>query len=199
MRQKSKRLAERYFLKFGNMSKIGKKPVNILEGVTVEIKEDHLEVKGPKATLTVPMLPGIAVEIKEGQVFFTAKNDAKQTISNWGTARALTENAVIGSKEGYTKTLLIEGVGYRAAMEGDTIVLNLGFSHPIKYAMPEGISAVVDANKITISGADKGLVGEVTASIRKYRKPEPYKGKGIRYENEVVKRKAGKKAGTTSA
>ena len=196
MKQESKRLAERYYLKFGNMSKIGKKPVDIIDGVTVEIKENHLEVKGPKGTLTVPILPGINVEIKEGKVFFTAKNNSKQTISNWGTARALTENAVIGSKEGYVKTLLIEGVGYRAAMEGNTLVMNLGFSHPIKYAMPEGIIAVVDGNKITISGANKGLVGEVTASIRKYRKPEPYKGKGIRYENEVVRRKAGKKAGT---
>src|SRR3989338_1620020 len=104
MRQKSKRLAERYFLKFGNMSKIGKKPVDILEGVTVEIKEDYLEVKGPKATLTVPKLPGINVEIKEGQVVMVAKNDSKQTISNWGTMRALTQNAVFGSKEGYSKT-----------------------------------------------------------------------------------------------
>ena len=187
---------ERYYLKFGNMSKIGKKPVDILDGVTVEIKEDHLEVKGPKATLTVPKLPGINVEIKEGQVVMVAKNDTKQTISNWGTMRALTQNAVFGSKEGYSKTLLIEGVGYRVALEGDALVLNLGFSHPIKYALPEGISAVVDGNKITISGASKSAVGEVAASIRKYRKPEPYKGKGIRYEGEVVRRKAGKKAGT---
>jgi len=183
-------------LKFGNMSKIGKKPVDILDGVTVEIKENHLEVKGPKATLIVPKLPGINVEIKEGRVLFTTENETKQTISNWGTMRALTENAVVGSKEGYSKTLLIEGVGYKAAMEGNTMLLNLGFSHPIKYALPEGITAVVDGNKITISGADKALVGEVTASIRKYRKPEPYKGKGIRYEGEVVRRKAGKKAGT---
>ena len=183
-------------MKFGNMSKIGKKPVDILEGVAVEIKEDHVEVRGPKATLIVPVLPGINVEIRETQIFLTAKNDTKQTVSNWGTMRALTQNAVTGSKDGYTKTLLIEGVGYKAGMEGNIIVMNLGFSHPIKYALPEGISAVVDGNKITISGADKALVGEVTASIRKYRKPEPYKGKGIRYEGEIVRRKAGKKAGT---
>ena len=195
MKLRNKRLAERYFLKFGNMSKIGKKPVNIPSGVTVEIKDGILEVKGPKATLTVPVLPNIAVEIKDGTVLFTAKNDAKQTISNWGTMRALAENAVIGSTEGYIKTLLVEGVGYRANMEGNTIVMNLGFSHPIKYAMPEGITAVVDGNKITISGASKALVGEVTASIRAYKKPEPYKGKGIRYEGEIVRRKAGKKAG----
>ena len=178
------------------MSKIGKKPVAIIDGVTVEIKEKHLEVKGPKATLIVPMLPGIKVEIKEGEVFLTAKNDTKQTMSNWGTMRALTQNAVTGSKDGYSKTLLIEGVGYKANMEGNTLILSLGFSHPIKYALPESITAVVDANKITISGPDKSLVGEVSASIRKYRKPEPYKGKGIRYEGEIVRRKAGKKAGT---
>lgn len=177
------------------MSKIGKRPVDILDGVAVEIKEDHLEVKGPKATLTVPILPGITVEIKEGQVFVTAQNNSKQTISNWGTMRSLTQNAVFGSKEGYSKTLQIEGVGYRVALEGNTVVLNLGFSHPVKYPLPEGIAATVDGNKITISGASKALVGEVAASIRKYRKPEPYKGKGIRYEGEVVRRKAGKKAG----
>ena len=177
------------------MSKIGKKPIAIPQGVTVVQKDDAFEVKGKNATLSVPILSGVSFEIKDGAITFTAKNKLKQTISNWGTMRALAENAVIGSTEGYTKTLLVEGVGYRANMEGDTIVMNLGFSHPIKYAMPEGITAVVDGNKITISGASKALVGEVTASIRAYKKPEPYKGKGIRYEGEIVRRKAGKKAG----
>ncbi|MDZ4231518.1 MAG: 50S ribosomal protein L6, partial [Patescibacteria group bacterium] len=150
--------------------------------------------KGPKATLTIPTLPNIEVKVEGSQVIFTPQNDTKQTVSNWGTSRALVQNAVVGSTEGYVKTLVIEGVGYKANMEGSAIVLNLGFSHPIRYEIPEGITVEVDGNKVKISGFDKAVVGEVAASIRAFRKPEPYKGKGIRYEGEVVRRKAGKKA-----
>ncbi len=179
------------------MSKIGKTPVDIPEGVTVEVKESEVTVKGPKATLTVPTLSNLDVEVKDKEVIVTPRNETKQTVSNWGTMRALIQNAVVGTTEGYAKTLIIEGVGYRANMEGNTLVLNLGFSHQIKYPVPEGITIEVDGNKVKISGFDKGLVGETAASIRAFRKPEPYKGKGIRYDDEVVRRKAGKKAVST--
>ncbi|MEX2054311.1 MAG: 50S ribosomal protein L6 [Candidatus Colwellbacteria bacterium] len=176
------------------MSKIGKRPIDIPEGVTVEVKEDEVTVKGPKATLTVSALPNIDVKVDGSQVIFTPQNDTKQTISNWGTFRALVQNAIIGATDGYSKTLVIEGVGYRASVEGSAVVLNLGFSHPIKYDIPEGITVEVEGNKVKISGFDKAVVGETAASIRAFRKPEPYKGKGIKYEDEVVRRKAGKKA-----
>jgi len=176
------------------MSKIGKQPIEIPEGVTVEVKDEAVIVKGPKGTLTVPALANIDVKVEDNQVKLTPRNSTKQTTSNWGTFRALVQNAVIGSTEGYSKTLVIEGVGYRAALEGQNIVLNLGFSHSIKHEIPEGVTVEVDGQKIKVSGADKGAVGETAASIRAYRKPEPYKGKGIRYEGEVVRRKAGKKA-----
>ncbi|PIR97787.1 MAG: 50S ribosomal protein L6 [Candidatus Colwellbacteria bacterium CG10_big_fil_rev_8_21_14_0_10_42_22] len=180
------------------MSKIGKSPVNIPDGVTVELKEKELVIKGPNAILTVPMLEGIDVEIKDNFLVFQPKLINKQTKSNWGTMRSLAQSAIIGSKENYSKKLLIEGVGYRANMEGNTLVMNLGFSHPVKLHTPDGITIEVEGNSIKVSGASKALVGEVAANIRKFKKPEPYKGKGIRYENEIVRRKAGKKAVGTS-
>ena len=181
------------------MSKIGKKPIDIPEGVTVEVKDDSVEVKGPNATLSVPALYGIKIEMKDTQIAFIPFNKTKQTKSNWGTMRSLVGNAIQGAKEDFVKVLLIEGVGYKAVMEGANLILNLGFSHPIKFPVPEGVKVVVEGNKVTLSGADKAVVGEAAATIRKFKKPEPYKGKGIRYENEIVRRKAGKKSVSAGA
>jgi len=176
------------------MSRIGIKPVVIPEGVTVEIKEGKVEVKGKNATLSVPTLAGISIEKKEDSLVFTPSNKTKQIVSNWGTMRSLVQNAVIGASENFSKELVIEGVGYRANVEGSDLVLGLGYSHQIKFPIPDGIDIKVDKNTITISGASKENVGEAAAKIRSFRKPEPYKGKGIRYSDEKVRRKAGKKA-----
>ena len=176
------------------MSRIGKKPVIIEEGVTVVIGEESLEIKGANVLTTLPILSGIRVEKKENEIIFTPKNETKQTISNWGTMRALVQNTISGATKDFSKSLVIEGIGYRANIEGENLVLNLGYSHPVRFGIPKGIKINVEKNVMSISGADKQLVGETAARIRRLRKPEPYKGKGIRYSNEVIKRKAGKKA-----
>jgi len=176
------------------MSKIGKKPIVIPEGVTIEIKEGVIKIKGKNAELGVPMLAGVSVEMKDGELVFSPSDDSKQTMSNWGTLRALTQNAILGAVEDFEKILIIEGIGYRGNIEGNDLILSLGYSHTIKFPIPEGVKIEVDKQKITIRGAHKALVGEVSAKIRSFRKPEPYKGKGIRYSDEIVRRKAGKKA-----
>ncbi len=160
----------------------------------VAVGEETVEIKGAAATLTLPILAGIKIEKKENEIILTPENETKQTASNWGTMRALLQNAVSGAAKDFSKTLVIEGVGYRANLEGENLILNLGYSHPVKFNVPKGIMVSVEKNVLNVSGADKQLVGETAARIRKLRKPEPYKGKGIRYANEVVKRKAGKKA-----
>ncbi|MBI3088669.1 MAG: 50S ribosomal protein L6 [Candidatus Colwellbacteria bacterium] len=176
------------------MSKIGKKPVVIREGVTVDFGENVIEVKSGDNAIAVPILPGIKVEKKENELIFIPADSTKQTVSNWGTMRALTENAVEGVAKGFTKSLAIEGVGYRANIEGEDLVLSLGYSHLVRFNIPKGIRITSEKNMIHVAGQDKQLVGETAARIRRLRKPEPYKGKGIRYSNEVIKRKAGKKA-----
>ncbi len=176
------------------MSRIGKKPVIIEEGVTVNILEDAVEIKGQTTTTALPILPGIKIEKKENELIFIPGNETKQTLSNWGTMRALVQNAVSGAARDFTKSLVIEGVGYRANMEGEKLVLSLGYSHPVRFDIPKGVKITVERNVLTVAGADRQLVGETAARIRKLRKPEPYKGKGIRYEGEIIKRKAGKKA-----
>ena len=176
------------------MSKIGKKPVVIGEGVTVNLGEDSIEVRGEGIALSLPILSGIKVQREENELIFIPQNSTKQTISNWGTMRALTENAILGAAKDFTKTLIIEGVGYRANVEGQKLVLNLGYSHSVEFNIPEGIKITVLKNTVSVAGPSKQLVGETAAQIRRLRKPEPYKGKGIRYSDEVVKRKAGKKA-----
>jgi len=176
------------------MSRIGKKPVIIEEGVTVSVGKETVEIKGGEVLTVLPVLPGITVEKKENKLTFTPKNETKQTLSNWGTMRALAQNAISGAVKDFTKSLVIEGVGYRANIEEECLILNLGYSHPLKFEVPKGIKINVEKNVVNISGASKQLVGETAARIRRLRKPEPYKGKGIRYSNEVVKRKAGKKA-----
>ncbi|MBI4119526.1 MAG: 50S ribosomal protein L6 [Parcubacteria group bacterium] len=181
------------------MSKLAKKPIAIPEGVAVDKKEDVVEVKGPKGGITLRRLPftDIALEDKGARVLCSGSE--KQVKANCGTMWALLRNALVGVSQGFQKSLEIEGVGYRAALEGKTLVLNVGFSHPVRFSPPEGIEVKVDKNVINISGIDKDLVGRAAAQIRAIKKPEPYKGKGIRYQGEVIRRKAGKKvAGTTA-
>ncbi len=186
------------------MSKVGKKPIFIPEGVTVTVDGAVLEMKKGTTVVTLPVLPFVKTEIGDAEetegvmkpaVTFTIDSNTKQAKSNWGTMRALTANAIQGLVGGFSKVLEIEGVGYRVAAEGDAVVLNIGFSHPVKYSPREGIKLTVEKNTITVSGIDKALVGQTAAEIRKIRKPEPYKGKGIRYRGEVIKRKQGKKVG----
>jgi large subunit ribosomal protein L6 len=176
------------------MSRIGKKSVIIPEGVYVDKKGEIICVKGKNAEISVYVLPNISVEIENNQIIVKPKKNDKQTRSNWGTMRALIQNAVYGALDNFVKQLVIEGVGYRASIDGSDLILNIGYSHPVKFHVPDGVKISVDKDVITVSGSSKEIVGSTTAKIRDFRKPEPYKGKGIRYSNEVVRRKAGKKA-----
>ncbi len=178
------------------MSKIGKKPINIPDGVKVEIKENTLITSGPKGELKAPLLGGVVVEVKEEDktIEVSLKSNNAQSRMNWGTVRSLIQNTIVGVTDGYSKTLEINGVGYRAEMQGDTLVLKVGFSHPVNIKSPKGIEINVEGNKVKVSGIDKELVGQVAANIRKTKKPEPYLGKGIKYEDEVIRRKVGKRA-----
>lgn len=182
------------------MSKIGSKPIVIPEGVTVEMKDGVFVVKGKLGTLSVLHLPLVKAEMKDGAVHLTVTSTKAQARANWGTLGANLHNAVVGVTEGFTKSLEIQGIGFKAAMEGNNLSLNVGYSHPVKYVTPEGIKIAVEKAFVRISGSDKQLVGQVAAEIRKIKKPEPYQGKGIRYVGEQVRRKAGKKvAGATGA
>lgn len=176
------------------MSKIGKKPIIIPEGAAAKIEGNALVINDKGGVLNVKILPGIKAIIENGVISFTAENDLKQTKANWGTMRALTNNAVLGVNAGFEKFLKIEGVGYRAVMEGNVLVLSVGLSHPVKFESPQGIKISVEKSIIKVSGINRELVGQTAAKIRAVKKPEPYKGKGIKYENEVIIRKAGKKA-----
>ncbi|MAF43187.1 MAG: 50S ribosomal protein L6 [Parcubacteria group bacterium] len=186
------------------MSRIGKKPILIPEGLEVKIDGSKLIVKGPKGELSQDILPEILVKVenKEIKVFPRATSvrsqKSKKVKAFWGLTRALIANMVKGVKEGYEKKLEIQGIGYKAALEGENLVLQIGFTHPVKIKTPESIKFVVEKNIITVSGIDKELVGQITAKIRQVRPPEPYKGKGIRYLGEHVRRKEGKKAATTT-
>ena len=175
------------------MSRVGRMPIEIPAGVTVSQNENTLTVKGAKGELTRTFHPDINIAVEENVITVTRPSDGKEHRSLHGLTRALVANMVTGVHEGFTKTLEINGVGYRAAKQGNKLALTLGFSHPVEMEAPAGITIEVPApNKIVVSGADKEVVGAVAADIRKWRKPEPYKGKGIRYEGEVVRRKAGK-------
>ncbi len=180
------------------MSKIGKKPVIIPDNVEVKENDGFLNIKGQGGELSLKILPYIKTEIKEKEISFAPLNNSKQARANWGTIRSLTENAVLGVSKGFQKSLEIEGVGFRANLEGDTLILNIGLSHPIKFNSPEGIKISIVKNVITVSGISKELVGKTAAKIRSMKKPEPYKGKGIRYQGEIIRRKAGKKAAGTA-
>ena len=175
------------------MSRIGRMPVAIPAGVTVEIAEGNkVTVKGAKGTLTRVLPKEMEITMEDGHVLVKRPNDLKKMKSLHGLTRTLIHNMVVGVSEGYTKTLEINGVGYRAAKAGDKLTLTLGYSHPVEMADPEGIETKVDGNKIIVSGIDKEKVGQYAAEIREKRKPEPYKGKGIKYADEVIRRKVGK-------
>jgi large subunit ribosomal protein L6 len=180
------------------MSKIGKQPIEIPQGVTVGTGPSALTFKGPKGELSVPVLPHVKISAAEGRLVFELIEDSKQARSNWGTLRALAMNAMKGVQVGYEKELEIEGVGFRATLEGKDLVLNIGYSHSVRVPAPAGVTFGVDKNTIKISGIDKYLVGQVAADVRALKKPEPYKGKGIRYKGEVIRRKAGKKVAGTA-
>jgi len=176
------------------MSRIGKQPILIPENVEIKIDGQLIMVKGPKGDLKWELPEEIALEIKEGQIILSPKKQTKKAIALWGTSRSLVFNLVQGVTQGFEKKLEIEGVGYRAELQGKKLILHLGYSHPVEIEAPEGIEFQVDKNIITVKGIDKQLVGQVAAQIRSKRKPEPYKGKGIRYLGEEIRRKAGKKA-----
>ncbi len=179
------------------MSRIGKQPVNIPDGVQVSIKDATIEVSGPKGKLIENLVPNVNVEIKDKKVLVSVENaENKEQKSRWGLQRSLINNMVIGVTEGFSKQLEVNGVGYKVVLQGKKIVLNVGYSHSVDYNLPEGIEVQIEKNLITISGFDKQLVGQVAAEIRAVKKPEPYKGKGIKYVDEVIRRKEGKVAKT---
>ncbi len=177
------------------MSRIGNKHIDIPAGVEVKIEGNHITVKGPKGTLEYDFNHEMTVEVNGNQMLVKRPTDDKPHRALHGTTRALIHNMVVGVSEGFTKILEINGVGYRAQMQGDTLVVSAGYSHTVPMKLPEGVKVVCPTpTEIQISGYDKQVVGEFAAEVRAIRKPEPYKGKGIRYQGEYVRRKEGKKA-----
>jgi large subunit ribosomal protein L6 len=176
------------------MSRIGKKPIPVPKNVTATVDGQKVTVKGPKGQLSLTLVDDIEVAIEDGAVVVKPRADTKRARSMWGMSRSLVENLMKGTTNGFTRTLEITGVGYRAAIDGKSLKLQLGYSHDVLYPVPEGISiAVPKPTEITISGIEKDKVGQVAAEIRGFRGPEPYKGKGIRYQGEYIQRKEGKK------
>ncbi len=176
------------------MSRIGKKPVAIPSGVSAAIADGILTVKGPKGALTLTLRDEISYAIEDGRILVKPANATKAARAFWGMQRTLVQNLITGVTEGFSKKLLITGVGYRANSQGKTLKLQLGYSHDVDYAVPEGIEIKTpDNTTVEISGIDKQKVGQVAAEIRRWRKPEPYKGKGIKYDGEFIFRKEGKK------
>lgn len=175
------------------MSRIGRKPIPIPEGVKVALRDDHVEVEGPKGKLVTTLPPGIKVEQADQELKTAPVRDSKQLRSYWGLGRTLLANAVRGVSEGFSKELDIVGIGYRAQVEGNKVVFALGYSHPVEFPIPQGIKIDVEKQtRVKVSGADKHLVGQTAANIRGLRRPDPYKQKGIRYVGEQLKKKAGK-------
>lgn len=175
------------------MSRLGKKPIEILSGASVVITGAHVEVKGPKGSLTMEIRPEIKAVVQDNQVIVSVEKEMNESKAYWGLTRSLIANMILGVTQGFEKKLELVGVGYRAKTSSDGISLSVGYSHTVEFKTPHGIKMdVVDNQNITISGADKQQVGAVAAGIRKIRKPEPYKGKGIKYSDEVVRRKVGK-------
>lgn len=187
---------ENYYFKFGNkiiMSRIGKKPTELNDKTEVTITPSEVTVKGPLGELKTSYLPVVEIKKVENQIIVTPVNDDLKTKALWGTYSSIIAGMVKGVNEGYEKNLIIEGVGYRAEVKGDIIVLLIGFSHPVEITIPKGLEVIVAKEKIQIKGIDKQAVGELAAVIRANKKPEPYKGKGIRYVDEIIRRKEGKK------
>lgn len=176
------------------MSRVGKKPIKIPQGVTVNIVGSDVAVKGPKGDLSFSISPLLLVEEKNGEIFVSIKKENKKSKELWGTTRSVIYNMIEGVSNGYSKELQIKGVGYRAEMQGESLILKVGFSHPVEIKKVDGVNFTVLKDIVTVSGIKKDLVGRVAAQIRKVRLPEPYKGKGIRYKNEVVVMKEGKKS-----
>jgi large subunit ribosomal protein L6 len=179
------------------MSRIGKKVISLPKGVEVKQDGDVVTVKGPKGTLSTSLVPGIGLKVENNVLQFTRANEEQKTRAFHGLMRALVANNIHGVSEGFKRELDIVGVGYRAEVKGKEVVFALGYSHPVRFAIPEGIDIVVDAKTghITITGTDKQKVGQTAAEIRALREPDPYKGKGIKYSDEIIRRKAGKAAG----
>lgn len=182
------------------MSRIGKKIIPIPQGVTVTLSDTELHVKGPKGEDVLGMHPNVHVAQSENAVTVTVDNEEEKNMrALWGTYRQLIANCLIGVTQGFEKKLEMVGVGYKAALKGDVLSLEVGFSHPVDITLPKGVSVAVEKNTMTVTGVNKQIVGAVSAAIRKIRPPEPYKGKGIKYTNEVIRRKAGKAAKAAGA
>jgi large subunit ribosomal protein L6 len=176
------------------MSRLGKIPIKLPAGVEASFADNVLTVKGPKGSLVRTIKSDVAVKIEDNTITLTPDKKSEDAPALWGTYAAHANNMVTGVTEGFSKILEIEGVGYRAEMRGNKLVINVGFSHPVELDVPEGLTAAVEKNVITITGADKDAVGQFAANVKKVKKPEPYKGKGIRYQGEYIIRKQGKKA-----
>ncbi|MDD3678784.1 MAG: 50S ribosomal protein L6 [Patescibacteria group bacterium] len=181
------------------MSRIGSKPIDLTDGVEVIVSSGTVTVKGSKGELSFKPSKGLSIDIKDNVLFVTPRDEEKKTREVHGLTRTLISNMIEGVKNGFVKNLEFTGVGYRAQVEGRDLVLNLGYSHPIRYTPKDGIEIKVEKNVISVSGIDKQAVGQVAAEIRSFRKPEPYKGKGIKYEGEHIRRKAGKSAAKGAA
>lgn len=181
------------------MSRIGKKPIPLPEGTDVSIEAHQLIVKGKGGTLTRTLHPAISVAIADGAVTVSPKSEGRLARALWGTFAAHVRNMIAGVNHPFSKKLILEGIGYRAEVAGKDLKLSVGFSHPILMKIPEGVKVTVDKSTIVIEGADKERIGQFAASVRSQKKPEPYKGKGIRYEDEVIRRKQGKKAAAAAA
>ncbi|WP_136649082.1 50S ribosomal protein L6 [Paracoccus aeridis] len=176
------------------MSRIGKKPVELPKGVTAEVKGQTVEVKGPKGTRSFTATDDVTVALDEGRITVTPRGSSKRARQQWGMTRSMVENLATGVSTGFRKELEIQGVGYRANMQGKTLKLALGYSHDVNFEVPDGVTITAPKQtEIVVEGIDQQLVGQVAANIREWRKPEPYKGKGIRYKGEQVFRKEGKK------
>jgi large subunit ribosomal protein L6 len=187
-------LAGKLSAKFGKfMSRIGKKPVALPSGVTAEVKENTVKIKGPKGELVLDLHPKVKAVLENNEVTVTVgRPDNKQERALWGLFRSLINNMVMGVTQGFTKVLEVNGVGYKAAVAGNKLNMSLGYSHPIEMEIPKGMEVKVEKNVITITGIDRQAVGQFAAVVRQQRPPEPYKGKGIKYSTETIRRKAGK-------
>jgi len=181
------------------MSRIGKQNINIPSGTEVAVQNGEVTVKGPKGSLSRMFRPDVSIVVEGNEVALSpAKSGSVQARALWGTYASHIKNMVRGVSEPYVKTLIIEGVGFKVEVQGKKLTMNLGFSHPVELEIPEGLTVTVEKEKITVSGIDKENVGHFSATVRSKKKPEPYKGKGIRYEGEIVRRKQGKKAAATA-